>query len=303
MLPTSPVRLPGRRRRRVPAVVGLVAALLAGVVVLAAVQTAEPTRSHAGSRALTVATWNMCGVERWHCEGTGGRSAKRGAVVDLARGRGARVVLLQEVCASDVSAVRTRLGRSWHSVFRSYSWRSKAGRTSTVRCGSGSRAAAGFAMLSAYPLSHVRTVASRQPTVGLRRGIVCASVAAHRLTVCNAHLSRPGDDLAHPQWELRDDQLKALAGAARGRRVVYGGDLNVDPPGARNPVAWVWPAAPYGSQHECDQQSASARSGRATHRTGHKLDYLFTGLPRASCTVRDTGDSDHYAVLLRVRTG
>ncbi|MEB8343056.1 endonuclease/exonuclease/phosphatase family protein [Streptomyces endophyticus] len=303
MRPTSARPTPGRLRRRVSAVVGLVAASLAGVVVLAAVQTAGPTRSHAGSRTLTVATWNMCGVERWHCDGTGDRRAKRGEVVGLATARGARVVFLQEACASDVSAVRARLGRSWHSVFRPYSWRSKAGRTSTVRCGSGSRDAAGFAMLSAYPLSHVRTVASRQPTVGLRRGVVCASVAAHRLTVCNAHLSRPGDDLAHPRWELRDDQLKALTGAARGRRVVYGGDLNVDPPSGRNPVAWVWPSAPYGTQRECDQRSASARSGRATHVSGHKLDYLFTGLPRAGCTVRDTGDSDHYAVLLRVRTG
>lgn len=303
MLPPSPRPRPGRLRRRVSATVGLFAALLAGAVVLTVVQTAEPTRSHAGSRTLAVATWNMCGVERWHCDGTGDRRAKRAEAVRLATDQGARVVFLQEACASDVSAVRTNLGRSWHSVFRPYTWRSKAGRTNTVRCGSGGRDTAGFAVLSAYPLSHVRTVASRQPTAGLRRGIVCASIAAHRLTVCNAHLSRPGDDLAHPQWELRDDQLKALTAAARGRRVVYGGDLNVDPPSGRNPVAWVWPSAPYRTQRECDQRSPSDRSGRATHVSGHKLDYLFTGLPRAGCTVRDTGDSDHFAVLLRVRTG
>ncbi|WP_185832128.1 hypothetical protein [Streptomyces sp. WAC 04229] len=54
---------------------------------------------------------------------------------------------------------------------------------------------------------------------------------------------------------------------------------------------------------ERDQEFAADRSGRPTHESGHKLDCLFTGLPRSGCTVRDTGVSDHRALLVRVDTG
>ncbi|MFE5024965.1 endonuclease/exonuclease/phosphatase family protein [Streptomyces sp. NPDC056656] len=292
-----------RRRGRGLKVVVAALALLGLATFVAATQTASPARSFVSAHKLTVATWNMCGVRQWGCATTGSRSEKKLQLKRLATRAGARVILLQEACAGDLESARRELGASWHSAFRAYKWRNSTGRTSIVPCSVHGQGAAGFAILSAPTLSHVTAVASRQPSVGLQRGILCAQVAAHRIEVCNAHLSPPGSDKAHPRWEYRDDQLKALVAAVPKRRTVYGGDLNVDPPGVNNPARWVWPAAPYGTHRECDQSSDSARSGRPTHLSGHKLDYLFTGLPRSGCAVRDTGASDHRALLLQVRTG
>jgi endonuclease/exonuclease/phosphatase family metal-dependent hydrolase len=300
---TIPRPGPGRRGHHGRRAVAAAAALLGLAVALTVVQASGPARSFASERALTVATWNMCGVEQWNCRGTGSRAAKRGELEGLVTRSGARVVLLQETCAGDLEAVRAALGRSWHTEFRPYTWRDASGRTSDVRCAGPGQGTAGFALLSSYRLSAVTAVAAQQPSVGLRRGALCATAAAHDVRVCTAHLSPPGSDRAHPDWELRDDQLKALAAAVPARRTVYGGDLNVDPPGSRNPASWVWSGGPYRTHRECDQESASSRSGRPTHVSGHKLDYLFTGLPRVRCTVRDTGASDHFALLLRVRTG
>ncbi|MEV5985432.1 endonuclease/exonuclease/phosphatase family protein [Streptomyces sp. NPDC052051] len=302
MLSVRSLSLSGRFRRR-RGVVSAVVLLLGLATAVTVAHPARPTASASSDRTLTVATWNMCGVRQWHCEGTGSRALKQRELKGLVTRYGARVVFLQEACAADVEAVRGELGpSSWQAAFRAYSRRDEAGHSTTVRCAEAGQGAAGIAILSAYPLSHIATVPSEQPSVGVRRGILCASVAARDIRLCNAHLSPRGSDLAHPHWELRDDQLKALIAAVPMRRTVYGGDLNVDPPGARNPLAWVWPSVPYTVHRECDQASASARSGRATHVSGHKLDHLFTGLRRTRCTLHDTGASDHFALLLRVRT-
>jgi hypothetical protein len=282
------------------AVAALALLALASAVYLA--RSLRPDRSVAATKEVTVATWNMCGVRQWGCAGTGSRGAKRHQLQLLATRSGARVILVQEACAADLDKTREALGASWDSAFTPYKWRGADGRTSVVRCAARGQGAAGIGILSASALSRVAPVASRQPTVGLRRGILCATVAAYDIKVCDAHLSPRGSDLAHPGWELRDDQLRALVAAAAGRRTVYGGDLNLEPPGAGNPFSWVWPDAPYTAQRECDQSSARSRSARDTHSSGHKLDYLFTGLPRSRCDVRDTGVSDHRALVIRVRT-
>ncbi|MHA5050514.1 endonuclease/exonuclease/phosphatase family protein [Streptomyces sp. SD15] len=302
MLPTTSRSASGRRERRGRRFVAAATALLGLAAAVTVAQTVGPNRSSASAQTLTVATWNMCGVQEWGCAGTGSRSEKRRQLKLLATRSGARVILVQEACADDLARTRKALGASWRSAFTAYKWRGESGRTSTVRCAARGQGAAGFGILSASTLSRVAPVASQQPTVGLQRGILCARVAAYDIKVCDAHLSLPGSDLAHPDWELRDDQLKALVAAAAGRRTVYGGDFNLDPPGAGNRSSWVWPDAPYTTQLECDQSSADSRSGRATHPSGHKLDYLFTGLPRSRCSLRDTGASDHRALLVQVRT-
>jgi endonuclease/exonuclease/phosphatase family metal-dependent hydrolase len=293
----------GRRGHRGFRIVVAVLALLGFAAAVTLTQSVAPTRSFASAGKVTVATWNMCGVQQWGCAGSGSREEKNRRLLRLATKGGARVILLQETCAADLESARKALGPSWRTAFKVYEWRNAAGRKSTVRCAANGQGAAGFAILSASALSDVTAVAARQPEVGLQRGILCAWVASPRITVCNAHLSLPGSDLAHPGWEYRDDQLRALVAAVPKKRTVYGGDLNLDRPGARNPAGWVWPPAPYRDHRECEQTSGSSRSGRATHKSGHKLDYLFTGLPRVSCTVRDTGVSDHRALLIRVRTG
>ncbi|MFB7090509.1 endonuclease/exonuclease/phosphatase family protein [Streptomyces sp. NPDC056296] len=298
----APSLPPGlRRRRRLIVLTSVLAlsAVLAAVLVRTATGT---TRFLAADRTLTVATWNMCGVEQWGCADTGSASAKRLAVERFVDA-GADVVLLQEACATHAESVREVLGGSWRLSFRPYTWRDSGGRGGTIDCTGRGRGTAGLAVLSAHPLSSVRSVPTRQPEVGLRRGVLCATVAAFDVRVCNAHLSLPGSDRAHPDREYRDDQLKALVAAVPGRRTVFGGDFNLKPPGARNRSGWVWPSAAYGAFRECDQAAGADRSGRPTHVSGHKLDYLFTGLPRSSCTVRDTGVSDHRALLMRVEAG
>ncbi|MEV6792105.1 endonuclease/exonuclease/phosphatase family protein [Streptomyces sp. NPDC051320] len=245
----------------------------------------------------------MCGVRQWGCEKTGSRQRKQERIRALTEAPGARVLLLQEVCSGDLSAARKRLGESWHSTFEPYVSVSANGSRSEVRCAESEQGTAGFAILSAWPLTSISHVVSAQPSAGLRRGILCATVAAERVRVCNAHLSPPGSDRAHPTWELRDDQLKALVRAASGQRTVFGGDLNTAPPGvAGNSGAWVWPSSLYTSYRECDQ-SGSSRAGRYTHQSGYKIDYLFTALPRSGCTVLPSGASDHWALAMQVVTG
>ncbi|MGW7278797.1 endonuclease/exonuclease/phosphatase family protein [Streptomyces sp. NPDC054844] len=301
-LPAFPL-LTGLRRRRGRLAVTSVLALSALLVTVVPVLTARGTvRSLAADRVLTVATWNMCGVRRWNCAETGSAAAK-GRAVERLVGDGADVVLLQEACAAQAESIREALGGAWQLSFRPYTSRDRAGRSGTVWCDGRGQDAAGLALLSAHPLSSVRSVPSRQPAAGLGRGILCATVETVGVRVCNAHLSLPGSDLAHPGWEYRDDQLRALVAAVPERRTVFGGDFNLNPPGARNTSGWVWPDDAYRAYRECDQGSASDRSGRPTHESGHKLDYLFTGLSRSGCTVRDTGVSDHRALLLRVDTG
>ncbi|MFI1756884.1 endonuclease/exonuclease/phosphatase family protein [Streptomyces sp. NPDC020571] len=303
MIPAD--RPPARRGLRRRGLIGAITALvLALVVTVAVVRSAtSPAPAHGAGGTLTVATWNMCGVRQWNCSETGSPAAKESALRRLVTADGARVLLLQETCSGDLERARRSLGSSWHLAFRPYASRDRAGRTAPVRCTGNSRGSAGFAVLSAHPLTSVRAVPSPQPVAGLRRGILCATVAGPDIRVCVAHLTLPDGDPAHPSWEYRDDQLKALVAAVPKQRTVFGGDFNLAPPGARNPAAWVWPSAAYHAYRECDQNSPSSYPARPTHASGHKLDYLFTGLPRISCTVRNTGTSDHRALLLEVRTG
>lgn len=290
---------PGRRGRS-----GAItaSALLALVVAVAAARFAtRPAPARTADGTLTVATWNMCGVRQWNCSATGGAAAKNTALRRLVTADGARVLLLQEACSGDLEAARRSLGRSWRLAFQPYSLRDRTGRTTAVRCTGDGRGTAGFAVLSAHPLTAVRVVPSPQPVAGLRRGILCATVAVLDVRVCAAHLTLPGGDAAHPNWEYRDDQLKALVAAVPERRTVFGGDFNLAPPDGHDPAAWVWPGAAFHVYRECDQDASS--QPRNTHASGHKLDYLFTALPRVSCAVRETGVSDHRALLLKVRTG
>lgn len=287
---------------RLPKLVLMVSALITLVLVsvLLLPGHAKPADSAAGH--LRIATWNMCDVRQWNCQDTGSSRQKIQALTQLAGADGAGVIMLQEVCAGDLRAARKELGKEWRSTFREYAYRDVRGRYSAVRCTEHGQGAAGIAILAMSALSRVSLVPTQQPAVGLHRGILCATITDRDVRVCNAHLSLPGSDRAHPSWELRDDQLKSLVGAA-GSRTVFGGDMNSAAPAAWNKESWIWPHDTYRRYRECDQKSASSRSGRATHRTGHKVDYLFTDLPRTHCSVRDTGASDHLALVMRVRTG
>jgi endonuclease/exonuclease/phosphatase family metal-dependent hydrolase len=283
------------------------AAFVAATVLYSALvpMPAGPTdaKSEASPGHLRIATWNMCGVRQWGCQDTGTQRGKVDVLKELATADGAGAIMLQEVCTGDLEKARGELGPSWHSTFRAYTYRDGEGRHTAVRCAGSGRGTAGFAVLAASPLSRTARVPTRQPAVGLQRGILCAFLDSYRIRVCNAHLSVVGADHAHPEWEYRDDQLDALVGAVDSR-TVFGGDLNGSPPtAANNTYRWIWPVGLYSRYRECDQSTADSREGRATHRSGVKLDYQFTRLDRTGCDLRETGVSDHRALLMTVRTG
>jgi endonuclease/exonuclease/phosphatase family metal-dependent hydrolase len=293
---TRDVRTPAARRL----LPWLALALTLTLVALAALSV--PTlASDAAPNRLRIATWNMCGVQQWNCQDTGSGRRKVQTLKSLADVDGARVIMLQEVCAGDLATARRELGGNWVTAFRAYTYRNAKGKFTTVRCATRSQGPAGVAILASSPLSGVAVVPSQQPELGLRRGILCATVLASDIRVCGAHLSLPGSDRAHPTWELRDDQLISLVDAADSR-TVFGGDLNSAPPTAGNKRSWIWPHETYRRYRECDQRTTSSRTGRATLHTGAKVDYLFTELPRISCTVRSTFASDHLALIMEVGT-
>ncbi|MFE0600438.1 endonuclease/exonuclease/phosphatase family protein [Streptomyces sp. NPDC058892] len=251
---------------------------------------------------VSVATWNMCGVQQWSCERTGSPTDKFQQLRDLIGDSDVRVLLLQEVCSEDLSSSAARLGPEWNTAFEPYANVDSAGARAAVQCTGQGRGQAGFGLLAASRLQDVEVIPTEQPTVGLHRGILCARVPAQGLRVCNAHLSLRKSDAEHPDWDLRDDQLSSLvAAASTDDRTVFGGDFNSPPPvGDGNRSAWIWPSEAYTTFRECDQKGGS-RKGRPTHTDDSKLDYLFTALPRTGCDVVDTDASDHRPLVIRVR--
>ncbi|MFE3554323.1 endonuclease/exonuclease/phosphatase family protein [Streptomyces sp. NPDC059193] len=251
---------------------------------------------------VSVATWNMCGVEQWGCADKGGPEAKFQQLRALADGRGVRVMLLQEVCSEDLLAAARRLGKDWHSEFDPYVSVDEAGRSVPVGCTGEGRGQAGSGLLAASPLTGVQAVATRQPAAGVHRRFLCAQVPAQGVRVCNGHVALRGTDTVHPDREFRDDHLRSLFEAASEHdrdRTIVGGDFNSSPPVDGSPTAWLWPAEAYTAYQECDQKGAS-RAGRRTHEDGAKIDYLFTALPRTGCQVVETKASDHRALVMRV---
>ncbi|MDJ1639986.1 endonuclease/exonuclease/phosphatase family protein [Streptomyces pakalii] len=259
-----------------------------------------PEATHAPG-TLSVATWNVCGVRQWNCEDTGSAEEKRARIEALVRDSGARVVLLQEMCSADLDSVRASLGGEWRSLFRPYT-AVREGRRSTVRCTGDGRGTAGYGMLSGLPLTEVTDVPLPQPAAGLRRNILCATAAAEDVRICTTHLNPQQGGTRAVDAGLRERQLRALAGAAAGPRTVFGGDLNTAPSGSADAAAWSRVEGVFGAYRECDGAGSSG-GPRDTHRSGYKIDYLFTGLERRECPVLRSPASDHWALVLRVTTG
>ncbi|MER6444174.1 endonuclease/exonuclease/phosphatase family protein [Streptomyces venezuelae] len=279
-----------------------------GLLTAVACTSAQTPASVAGAGAgagtadqVSVATWNMCGVRQWSCEKTGGPKEKLQQLRDLVGDSDVQVLLLQEVCSEDLLSFARSLGPQWNSAFEPYAEVDSAGRRAAVDCTGQGRGQAGYGLLAGSPLTDVEAIPTEQPTVGLHRGILCARVPAQRLRVCNAHLSLRESDDEHPDWDFRDDQLSSLvAAASTDAATVFGGDFNSPPPvGDRNTSAWIWPSEAYDTYRECDQKGDS-RKGKATHKDGTKIDYLFTQLPRTACKVVDTKASDHRPLVMRV---
>lgn len=291
------------RRPRAFARVAAVLGLLTTAACTSGPSTPVPSAltPEAAHDTVSVATWNMCGVEQWGCADKGGPDDKFQQLRTLAEARGVRVMLLQEVCSEDLRSAARRLGGEWHSEFDPYVSVDEAGRSEPVVCTGGGRGQAGSGLLAASPLTEVRAVPTRQPTAGVHRRFLCARVPSQEVRVCNGHIALRGVDTAHPDWDFRDDHLRSLFEAASEDpdRTIVGGDFNAPPPVTGSPTTWLWPAEAYTTYLECDQKGGS-RAGRRTHEDGAKIDYLFTALPRTGCQVVETRSSDHRALVMRV---
>ncbi|MFF5444226.1 endonuclease/exonuclease/phosphatase family protein [Streptomyces sp. NPDC012888] len=248
---------------------------------------------------VTVATWNICGPDRWGgCPGTGSPTDKARQLRKLAEDRGVRVMLLQEVCSDDLRATAKRMGPDWHSTFEPYIQAATSGERNPVRCEGQGSGEAGIGLLAASPLENVQVIDVQQPATGIQRAFMCADLPALAIRACNAHVMLPAN-AARPEQEMRGSQLRTLVEASD-KRTVFGGDFNSKPPVDRS-TAWIWPAEAYTVYQECDQLGEK-RTGRPTHKGGVKLDYLFTAMPRLGCDTFETRYSDHQPLVMQIST-
>ncbi|MET9609220.1 endonuclease/exonuclease/phosphatase family protein [Streptomyces sp. NPDC006512] len=282
------------------------AGVLAALLLAAGLGTPSATAAEA---PLQVMSWNMCGSQRstWHCEGTGTPQQKIDVVKGQVRDQGVRAVLLQEVCEDDLTSLMSQLGPEWTKSFAPYQWSQGASGKWNSRCGedTGRADRIGTAIVLKGQMRDPREYPTTQPYVGQQRPFQCATSAESQVRLCNVHLSPLGSNPDHPTWDYRDDQLKEIKAVVKTfPRTVFGGDFNALSPDSPNDKdAWVWPAGLYttnpdfdGGYRECDQ-TGHARTGRATHGSGAKIDYLFSSELRQGCTVTDTPFSDHHVLV------
>ncbi|MEU6946828.1 endonuclease/exonuclease/phosphatase family protein [Streptomyces sp. NPDC046316] len=256
---------------------------------------------------LQVMSWNMCGVERWGCTGTGTAAEKADVVRQYVQSHYVQAVLLQEVCASGLDDLMTKLGAGWSKSFAPYHWSQKGVRTASpcaTGAGSDPNDLVGTAIVVKAGLADAQQYPTTQPWTGLNPPFQCATATYFGVRLCNVHVSTKNANPEHPDWDYRDDQLAEIQRVVSGfPKVAFAGDFNASPPDrAGNPDAWIWPAGLYSQgpgtpgYQECDQQGA-VRNGRDTHDGGWKLDYLFSSEARRWCLVADTPRSDHHVLI------
>ncbi|MFD7320755.1 endonuclease/exonuclease/phosphatase family protein [Streptomyces sp. NPDC059875] len=256
---------------------------------------------------LQVMSWNMCGVERWGCTGTGTADQKADVVKQYVQSHYVQAVLLQEVCKSGLDALMPKLGAGWSNSFVPYHWSQKGVRTpSPCATGAGSdpNDLVGTAIVVKAGLADAQQYPTTQPWTGLNPPFQCATATYFDVRLCTVHVSTKEANPEHPDWDYRDDQLAEIKQVVSGfPKVVFGGDFNASPPDWPNYTdAWIWPAGLYSQgagtpgYQECDQQG-TARTGRPTHNGGWKIDYLFSSEARRWCLVADTERSDHHVLV------
>ncbi|MEU7113644.1 endonuclease/exonuclease/phosphatase family protein [Streptomyces sp. NPDC046182] len=256
---------------------------------------------------LQVMSWNMCGVERWGCTGTGTAAEKADVVKQYVQSHYVQAVLLQEVCTSGLDDLMTKLGAGWSKSFAPYHWSQKGVRTASpcaTGAGSDPNDLVGTAIVVKAGLADAQQYPTTQPWTGLNPPFQCATATYFGVRLCNVHVSTKNANPEHPDWDYRDDQLAEIQRVVSGfPKVAFAGDFNASPPDrAGNPDAWIWPAGLYSQgpgtpgYQECDQQGA-VRDGRDTHDGGWKLDYLFSSEARRWCLVADTPRSDHHVLI------
>ncbi|MGW6566497.1 endonuclease/exonuclease/phosphatase family protein [Streptomyces sp. NPDC054975] len=301
-------------KKRVWGVLGAALLALSGAPAQAAPAPAASMATPPPGTNLQVMNWNMCGVKRWGCEGTGTAAQKNGLVKQYVQSHYVQAVLLQEICASGLDQLMADLGPGWSKNFVPYAWSQNGVRTASVcstEAGADPKDLAGTAIVIKAGLADAKEYPRTQPVTGLNPPLQCATATYFGVRLCNAHVvTKPNPyDAA---LDLRDEQLAELKQVvSQNPKVVFGGDFNTQPPdtpGLTRTEIDKWPTDLYSKgegtpgYQECDQQG-SARTGRVTTDGGWKLDYLFSSEARRWCLVADAKQSDganlsdHHVVI------
>ncbi|MEU6664463.1 endonuclease/exonuclease/phosphatase family protein [Streptomyces sp. NPDC046727] len=267
--------------------------------------------------SVKVMAWNLCGDQNTDCanhHSTPGHIADQviGQLNDVGSAYTPDALFFEETCEQFAKPVETaleqRTGTGWDVRFAPiyYTVATNGGSVLAQKecadaTGYGNRGAYGISVAVPEENTWYRAHILRSPAGAEQRAALCAAIVSKAVMYCGAHFSTGGKDWEDTDWSAHGFQRDELMGdEARakdsGYRVVFGGDLNVNPP-ARGWDGHAVLDPAYDAYRECAQlqDAGSARDGRNT--TGNsKIDYIF-GAGHTACAVSaGTWGSDHHAL-------
>ncbi|WP_258054692.1 endonuclease/exonuclease/phosphatase family protein [Streptomyces sp. Ru71] len=268
--------------------------------------------------SANVMTWNLCGDANNGCANylsTPDHMAGQviGQLDDAGPGYTPDALFLEESCEKFAPSIETalenRTGTGWDVRFAPIYYNvTTAGGAAVLaqkECadatGYGDRGAYGVSVAVPDENTWYRAHILKSPAGAEQRAALCAAVTSKAVMYCGAHFSTGGTGWDDPDWSYHGYQRDELTGdEARARtagyRVVFGGDLNVNPPARGWDGSQVLTPV-YDDYRECAQlqDAGSARDGQNT--TGNsKIDYIF-GAGHTACAVSaGTWGSDHHAL-------
>lgn len=237
--------------------------------------------------ALNVVEYNICGAmceEEWRGRNRPGPD-EVGHVRDVIVDAGAHLVVLNEICHSQLERLQPLLAESGHPMQGAF----HPQRTDD-RCPTGGPEGDGFgdAILSTGPVEEAEV--HLFPGEGERRGVLCLpTTVGARLTVCAVHLET-GDG----NQEQFDDVVGEMRRRLTSETVVLAGDFNREPDQMR-PLTDPAAGGPFAD--------VDAEQNRATHYK-RRIDYILLdrrAFPSYQAEVHETPWSDHRVLVARTQ--
>ncbi|MBL1081386.1 endonuclease/exonuclease/phosphatase family protein [Streptomyces actinomycinicus] len=276
-----------------------------------------PTPATPSSSSVKVMAWNLCGDQNTGCtnhHATPDHIADQviGQLGDVSATYMPDALFFEETCEKFAKSIETalesRTGTGWDVRFAPIYYgvttgggTVKAQKECADATGYGNRGAYGISLAVPEENTWYRAHILDSPAGAEQRAALCAAVESKAVMYCGAHFSTGGAGYEDTDWShhgtQRDEVMADLANARTGNyRVVFGGDLNVNPPGRGwDGHAVLDPA--YDAYRECSQlqDPNSARDGQNTANNS-KIDYIF-GAGHTACAVSaGTWGSDHHAL-------